>query len=144
MAVETTVVSGSSEEHFSTLATTSSPPKLKGICKIRRYAAKVVHISSVSHGISVERTENSSNRSLSRSLSPGVGAEEQAQPKVNEEERCRGVVRALDFAAPVRGGAPAPPAVLTGERGGRDEQEAAAAAASSISEAPARVREAVS
>ena len=54
-----TVVSGSSEEECSTLATTPSPPKLKGMCKARRYAANVLHTSSGSHGVSEERTEYS-------------------------------------------------------------------------------------
>jgi hypothetical protein len=41
------------------LATASSPPKLKGMCKIRRYPANVLHISSLSHGMSAEITEYS-------------------------------------------------------------------------------------
>lgn len=54
-----TVVSGSNEEECSTLATTPSPPKLKGMCKTRRYAANVLHTSSGSHGMSEERSEYS-------------------------------------------------------------------------------------
>jgi hypothetical protein len=67
-----TVVRGSSEEQCSTLATASSPPKLKGICKIRRYPANVLHISSLSHGISAERTEYSCDLITERHTSMSI------------------------------------------------------------------------
>jgi hypothetical protein len=54
-----TVVIGSSEVHFSTLATTPSPPKLKGMCKMKKYPAYILQISSTSHGTTGERTEKS-------------------------------------------------------------------------------------
>lgn len=79
-----------------------------------------------------------SNRTRALSSSPGVGSGEgeqaQLKLKVKEDERCSRVVGALNFAAPVRSGAPTPPWVLTGGGRRREEKEAVAAVGSSISE----------
>jgi len=70
--VEITVVIGSSEEHFSTLATAPSPPKLKGICKTKKYPAYILHISSGSHGTTGERMEKSCLSIQNTKLEPKI------------------------------------------------------------------------
>eukprot|EP00262_Sarcandra_glabra_P009630 TRINITY_DN24096_c0_g1_i1.p2 TRINITY_DN24096_c0_g1~~TRINITY_DN24096_c0_g1_i1.p2 ORF type:complete len:168 (-),score=19.62 TRINITY_DN24096_c0_g1_i1:194-697(-) len=65
---DTASVCGSRTGWCSISAMTDSPPKLRGMCILKKYAAIVLHVLPFSHGVSEERTEKPSKNLSKRSL----------------------------------------------------------------------------